>query len=251
MAQKYTILIVAALPVEIQELKRICKPYSIVGIKLRFLCSGVWNYKTLLSLQNFVLSEKPDFILNIGVCGVANATMDMDIFQVVRIKNISNMREALPPVYVDAYPLRSIACSETIIIHSSGMIGEEYVDMESYAVDMVSKKHSIAHMILKIPFDVVGTQSRSVSKTDIIDHIAKYDYSKTLIEIQSWCQKNIEELPDWQYYKKHFWLSVTETENFRKSYYKLRAFHYDFYDFFSENKHLSKKQFFQKVEEIS
>lgn len=251
MAQKHTILIVAALPVEIQELKRICKSYRVAGVKLKFLCSWVWNYKTLLSLQEYIISQKPDFILNIGICGIANATVDTDIFQVARIKNLSNMRELIPPVYVDLYPLRSISCSETIVTDASQMEHELYVDMESYSIDMVSKKYSIAHTLIKIPFDIVGTESKNVSKADIVDYIGKYDYSEILKKIQIWCEKNIRELPDWQYYKKYFWLSVTETENFKKCYYKIRAFDYDFYDFFSKNKHLSKKEFFQKVEKIS
>ncbi len=249
--QKYHILVVAALPIEMKTLKRIFKSYSIAEVSFSFLRTWVWNYQTLYELQRYLWNNSVDFILNIGVCGKNSHETSPHMFHVSRIKNFSNNRESLPHQYIPYENLQSIGCSEKIITDSSDMWEESYVDMESYAIDFIAKKYSLAYSIFKIPFDTVWATSISVVTQEIAKTIDSQEYLSIIHDIRDWCKDNRQEIPDWEKYKQHFWFTFTQTEILKKWYYKFRAYGKDFDSFFHEHQHIPKKDFLEKMQQAT
>ncbi len=170
------ILFVCALPIELhsckkefQKVKQVLKEKK-SSIKVSFLLSWVGNYATLFELQNYISQREVDFIINLWVCGIQNTTKDWvipSVVQVYRIKNVANQRESIVPIYFEFAPLISIASSEKTITTNEEMCGEQFVDMESYAIDFIATKTKIPCMILKIPFDFVSAESKRIDVSQI------------------------------------------------------------------------------------
>lgn len=246
--KNYSILITAALPIEMQALKKRFKQEKIIWAKFHFLSTGVGNYNAIYSLQEYLSRWKQvDFILNIGVCGKRDESISHMPFQVYRIKNFANQKESVVPIYINIWNLQSIWSSEKVIVSSESMQEEEYVDMESYGIDFISKKYKIPYSIIKFPFDIVSSESLQVNKSDISELLGDFDYAQLGDKIVTWCNRNIWENAQWEKYNKHFWFTVAESEIFKKQYHKLWAFWIDFEVFFAENKDLHKKAFLEKI----
>jgi hypothetical protein len=56
----------------------------------------------------------------------------LDFFQVYRIKNFSNNRELITPIYINLLKFESILSSDKIITDKNEMKDENFVDMESF-----------------------------------------------------------------------------------------------------------------------
>jgi len=250
---KKNILIVCALWVEMKAVKQQIKKLQIPDISVSFFVTGVGNYNTLYQLQEYITQNgKPDFICNIGVCWKISPETESNIFQVYRIFNLANQRESLVPLYCNIFPLKSIASSEQVITDISGMQGEEYVDMESYGVDMLAKKQMIPHLILKQPLDSVSGESKNIALWEITDTLEQIDYTYILTSITQFLEKNYTPEPeiDFEFYKNHFWFTVSEQLIFIKNYHKLTAFWKDFEEFFKENRGVGKKEFLERIESV-
>jgi len=247
----HRILITSALPVEQKILKKLVSAFSFQGITLDFLMLGVGNYQAIFALQEYFLTkEKPDFCLNIGVCGKREKNTPDDIFQVYRIFHLARQKETLCPVYQKILPLKSIASSEKIITSPEELEIEEYVDMESYGVDFICSKYNVPSLIFKIPFDTVSKESKNVALQDIEKRLETFPAEKVLSGISSWCEKNSKEEVDFTPYFSHYHFTHSEKLHLKKMYYKLQTYKLDFEKVFEEKKHLGKKEFLQYMRDL-
>lgn len=116
------ILFTIALPIEAKTIKQEIKNLNLKWIKIDFLITWVWVLNTIYSIKDYIeKNAKPDFIVNIWVCWKTESESE-DFFQVYRIKNLSNNKEVICPVYIDFLELHSIACSDKIITDKSELI---------------------------------------------------------------------------------------------------------------------------------
>lgn len=244
-----TVLFVAGLPAEINSIKKEVKKLSLVWIKTKFFLTWVWNYKTLYNLKNHIdsLTEKPDFIVNMWLCWKTK-NANTDIFQVYRILWAANNRELLCPIYIDFLTKQSILSSEKIITSEDNMLWEKYVDMESYAVDIIGTEEKIPYVILKKPFDTVSADSKKIDVKKFEDCLSDIDYEKLLQTIQKFLEKN----HDKQVYLREDFLEQTlefysftfsEKEIWKKWYAKFVSFWWDYKKFLEKNSSLTKKEF--------
>lgn len=245
--KNYTILVIAALPVEIKEIKNICKSLGVSWISLKFLHTGVGNYNTIFEVQKYLQNHDVDFMVNIWVCGKKSDQVSDSVFQVYRIKHLHNSKESLCPLYITTGDLCSIGCSEKVVTDQVSLGEENYVDMESYGIDFIAKRYKIAHTIIKFPFDVVSEASKQVDIELLKTLLRNYNYTQLFENIRSWCHTNIQETPDWDSYKVQFGLSVAQLEIFKRHYNKLIAFWKDPKAFLEQEKHTPKKILLQKM----
>ena len=244
-----TVLFVCALPIELNIIKSEIKNINLRGLKVKFLLSWVWNYNTIFSLKNYIdTNSKPDFIVNIWVCWVSSLKEDLDFFQVYRVKNSSNLKEFLIPIYFNILDLKSILSSDTVITNNKYLIWENYVDMESYGICFVTDKDSIPLIIIKKPFDVISEASKNVNKKDLWESLRNLDYNLLLEKISSFLNNSKgKNSTDLWFYKEYFRFTFSQNEIFKKNYNKFIAFWKDFSLFFKKNKNLPKKEFLKKM----
>lgn len=248
--KRYTILIIAALPVETKAIQSVCKR-KFSGITCKFLTCWVGNYNAIFETTTYLQTHQDiDFILNVWVCGKKDNTSSDEMFQVYRIKHLFSLKESLCPLYIDIWNLQSIGSSEKVITSPDDMWEEIYVDMESYGIDYVSKKMRLPYAIIKFPFDSVSPESHKVDTDSIKQLLESYDYESLFSRVYTWCQKNIASQPHWEVYKKQFWFSVAQMHIFQKQYRKLQAFWVDPISFIEKNKDVDRDTFLQKIIEV-
>lgn len=238
---KKIVLFVSALKQEMDIIKKEIGKYESKKIGYKFLLTGSWNYNVLYELTNYLNKQKIDFIVNIWVCWKI-IDNNSNFIQVYRIKELSNQRESLVPIYFTLGELASIASSNKIITNWEQILGENYVDMESYAIDFISSKEKIGCAIFKVPFDTIGVKSKEVSITDLQKSLEAFPYESLIIALEKYFDEKEEEY-DFSKIKEHFWLTFSEVEIVKKEYYKMKAFSWDFEKFYKKNKHLEKKEF--------
>lgn len=156
------ILICAATWLEMKTIKNNIKNLHIPHLSVSFLTTGIWNYETLFSLTNYILTHKeksPDLILNIWVCGYI--WEKKDLIQVSRIINASTRKESIVPIPHLIAPVGMCLCSEIPIYES--ILNEEnhIVDMESFAIDYVGQKFQIPRILLKVPVDKIWEETKN------------------------------------------------------------------------------------------
>nr|MDD3720302.1 hypothetical protein [Candidatus Gracilibacteria bacterium] len=242
------ILFVVALPLELKIIKQEIKKLEIRELQVDFLLSGVGNYNTIYNLKEYIeRSGKPDFIVNLGVCGKIEK-ITHDFIQVYRIKNLSDNKEKICPVYIDFGDLESITSSEEIVSENNKLLDEKYVDMESFGVDFIASKEKIPYIILKIPFDEVGVKSKQVDLKKLEESFLTFPYKELFDKIQNYLERNIKEVEkDLSFYKKYFKLTFSEYEILKRNYNKFLAYGLSFEDFFENNKDLTKEKFIDEI----
>ena len=216
------ILFTVALSDELKIIKKEVKALKL-PFKVDFLLTWVWVENTIYSLKDYIQKkEKPEFIINIWVCGKINDDF-LDFFQVYRIKNYLD-KESICPIYIKNSPLKSIFCSNKIITDKNEM-KENFVDMESFWIDFIADKEKIPYIIIKKPFDLVSKDSKKIDLKDLKNNLKWFDYKKLLWEINNflWKKENnfdkkINDL------KEKYRLTFSETELLRKYINKCIAF---------------------------
>jgi len=158
------ILFVCSLPPEKKALQNIFS--SIPKQKYDILLTGVWVYQTIYSITKYLSTHTPEIIINVGICW-RQEHISTDWVQIYRVKHLGNRKEALCPVYIDAFPLASIWCSDTIITSTADMQEETLVDMESFGVHFVCQREKIPFLMCKKPFDIVSPESKKIDITSI------------------------------------------------------------------------------------
>ena len=248
-----TVLFVAALPAELNSIKKEVKKLSLTFLSAKFFLSWVGNYKTLYNLKHYLdnAKEKPDFIINIWLCW-RSKTAQTDIFQVYRILWAANWRELLSPIYVDFRKKYSILSSEKVITWQDQMLWEDYVDMESYAIDYIATEEKIPYIILKKPFDIVSNTSKKIDISQFQDCLSDIEYQDLLKTIQKFLEKNhdVERQKKDTYLGetlKYFQFTFSEKEIWKKWYAKLIANKWSYKSFLKENTDIDKKDFLNKL----
>lgn len=240
------ILFTIALPIEAKTIKQEIKNLNLKWIKIDFLITWVWVLNTIYSIKDYIeKNTKPDFIVNIWVCWKTENESD-DFFQVYRIKNLSNNKEVICPVYIDFLELNSIACSDKIITDKNSLLEETFVDMESFWIDFIADKEKIPYIIIKKPFDLISKDSLKVDKNDLEKVLVWFDYIKLFSEIEKFIlslgnKNDFEE--DIKYLKELFKLTFSQTEILKKYFYKQKALNKDIIDL----KSLEKKDFLKEI----
>lgn len=244
--KKYNILLACALSQELKTIKSIIKDLNFHKLKIDFIQTWVGNYNTIYSLKDYLSKNNADFIVNIWVCGKASSDLKNDFFQVARIKNSSNFKESLPPIFFKFLDLKSILSSEKVITSNDEMLWEDYVDMESFAIDFIASKEKIPTIILKKPFDFVSLDSKKVDIEAMQNSLKDLNYNSLLENISSYLEKNKKNEENYDFYKEHFSFTFQEFEIFKKLVNRYESIHKkDFTDFVEKNKHLSKKEFLE------
>lgn len=241
------VLIITALPQELKWVKD-----SIIkskNLSIDFLQTWVWNLNIVYSLKDYIFNKwKPDFIINIGVCWCKNDKYK-DFFQVYKIKNLSNNREVIVPVYIEYLDLKWIYCSDKIITSKDELIEEDFVDMESYWIDFICDKEKIPYILIKKTFDIVSEKSKKVDLEEIKNSFKDLDYDKLFLLIEEFFNKEI-----WLNYeneiallKEKFRLTFSETNILKNYINKKISFWENFLDIYNYLIWLDKKEFLEEI----
>ncbi|MDD3262433.1 MAG: hypothetical protein PHR61_01180 [Candidatus Absconditabacteria bacterium] len=164
------ILICAATGGEMKIIKNNIKNLNIIGLSVSFLTTGIGNYETMFSLTNYILTnkeEKPDLILNIGVCGYIGKRINL--VQVARIINSSTRKESIVPMVKIIAPVSTCFCSEIPVYEKKLDEENHIVDMESWAIDYVAQKFQIPRILIKVPVDQVGDETKNFDREKALE----------------------------------------------------------------------------------
>ena len=189
--------------------------------------------------------------VNVWLCGKSPLAPN-DYFQVYRVHWAANNREFLCPIYIDFLKKQSVLSSEKIVQHEDHLQWEQYVDMESYAIDLIATEERIPYIIIKKPFDIVSEQSKKIDPQLFEDCLLDCDYKKLLELIQEHLERNHdykEEHRQWALEEtmKIYKFTFSEKEIWKKWYAKLIAFGWGYEEFLMKNTHLKKKEFLKTI----
>jgi hypothetical protein len=184
------ILFTASLPNELKIIKEEIKNLNLKWIKINFLLTWVWALNTIYSIKDYISkNNKPAFIVNLWICWKIDNNFN-DFFQVYRITNLSNNKEAICPIYVKNSELKSIACSDSVITDKNELFKEEFVDMESFWIDFICSKEKIPYIIIKKPFDIVWIKSKNVNLKELENTLKWFNYIELINKIQNFLNKS-------------------------------------------------------------
>ncbi len=220
------ILFTIALPIEAKIIKQEIKNLSLKWVETDILITWVWILNSLYAIKNYIQEgNKPDFIVNIWVCGKKDEK-ENNFFQVYRIKNISNQKETLCPIYIKNLSLKSIACSDKIITNINEIWDENFVDMESFWIDFICDKEKIPYIIIKKPFDLISQESLRIDKIELEKCLLWFNYQTLIDQIQDFLTINKKEDFEIIIYKlkQNYRLTFSETEILKKYINKQLAF---------------------------
>ena len=244
------ILIVSALPAELKEVKQAIKKLNFKWLKFSFFSSGMGNYNMIFALTTYLEEHKDiDFVVNIGVCGWSPHPSPLlweerecnDFIQVWRIKNIANDRELIVPVFFEFEKIKSIACSEKIVYDERILWEENFVDMESYGFEFVCDKFNLPRIILKVPVDKIGEETKNFdfekAKKVLRENI---DYERLCVNIERFLNNKNKPHPSpllWRRGDILEKISFTESQKiiFERLYNKYEVLVWDDFDEYLEN----------------
>lgn len=206
----------------------------------------MWNVNTTLHLTEKLSSEKYDFILNYGVCGYKHERADY--IQIVRSVYFPTGKEILTPVFFQFAPLASILCSEVPIDSAELLWDENYVDMESYAVEKVCEHFRIPRLILKVPIDKIGEETRNFDIPKAIELLETHIVFSLLMKKIETYLSSLPKETNMETYYNHYKFTVSEKillQKYMQKYESLSDTPFDI--FFWEHKNTRKKQFMQEL----
>lgn len=184
------ILIVCALERELRIAKTYYKNHKPENIQADFLCTGIWNIHTTLTLTQKLTEKKYDFLINYWVCGYKDTKQD--IIQVLRSVYAPTGKEILSPLFFEFAPPISIYCSETPVYDATLIWEENYVDMESFAIEKVCEHFRVPRIILKVPCDKVGGETHNFDISYAQEVLSKnIDFEKLFMQVSQY----LESLP--------------------------------------------------------
>ncbi len=241
------VLITAATPPELKTVKSEIKKLRFNKLDFDFLTTWIWNYETIFSLTKYLENNTPDFIINIWVCWYKEKKEDL--IQISRIYNLSLKKEILPPIFFTFSIPKSIASSEKIVYKWTKLWDENFVDMESYAIELISQKYQIPRIILKVPIDKIWEETKNFDYKKALELLQKNINYKELVEkIQKYLSEN-KQNSSIENYSSKFPFTFSEKIIFQKLYFKYKSLtQKNFKTFYEKNKDLNKKQFLTKLE---
>lgn len=243
------LLIVCAHSKELNSVKSKIKEIKQKNLKISFFSTWIWNYNVLLNLSRFLENNHFDFILNIWVCWYVNDYKK--VFQVSRIYNLSNNKELIVPSIINWYDLESIATSDNVVYDKNILLNESYVDMESYAIELVCDSFKIPRLLLKLPVDKVWIETKNFDYLKADNSLKNnIDYEELLLKLDNYLSSYEDEV-DFEYYFKNYNFTFSEKEIFKKYYYRYISLVWNnFDDYFRENLLENKKDFLKALEKF-
>ena len=195
------ILVVAALANELNRIKLWIKWADIrANIDIDYLCTGVWNYEVIYSLEEYLKQyPEPVFIFNIWLCWYWNST-DIELsnpIQIASIINIHSEKEIIIPPFLHLEPLRTCFSSESIVFKKPILNkeicttdDEMFFDMESRWIEFIATKHKFPCVILKVPFDLIWRETKALldnkqefeKKLDVLKWLPYKNYLQKIID---------------------------------------------------------------------
>lgn len=252
------ILITWAFSQELNPIKKEIKKLNLRDIKFSYLSTWKGNYNMILNLTRFLEQEEDfDFIINIWVCWYKESKIDL--LQVWRIKNLSNKKEIIIPHIIDFWKIESILSSENVIYNSDQLEDEKYVDMESYGFEKVCDSFNIPRIILKVPVDKVGGETKKFDFQKAERYLSEnIDYKDLFKKIIDYLDKHKIKNKDLSKYNNYFNFSFTQKVIFEKLFNKFEVLTWDdfeeyFYKYIRgleemENSKLEAKKFLENLE---
>lgn len=84
------------------------------------------------------------------------------------------------------YPLGNIVSSEIIVSDPKGLVND-YCDMESFGVDMICQKWQIPRILLKVPVDRIGEETKHFDREKALMMLSnQIDYRGVVEKIAAW-----------------------------------------------------------------
>lgn len=244
------ILFVAATSHELKVVKSLAGQHKNPSIEYSFLSTGISNIAATYSLWTYLTEHVDvDFVCNIGICGYL--TEHPPVVQVARTLLVSSGRECIVPTFFQFAPLVAIESHDMSVLDSD-IPTESYVDMESYGIAYVCERQQIPHLILKVPYDQIGSAAtREFDVATAMHHLEENIDYPALIDAILWYLARIPEKQDWSDVREYFRLTFTEFENLKKDIARYEALtKKGFRSFFEEQKHLPKKEFLMQLHTI-
>jgi len=137
--------------------------------------------------------------------------------QIIRSVNAQTGKEIMVPVFFEHAPLVSILCSETPVY---SLADEPYVDMESYSIEQVCESHRVPRVILKVPIDKVGEETKDFDKNAALQTLKEnIDMPKLIFEIKTYLSSLPKEYNIDQYIS-HYQLTFSENIIFQRYFHK-------------------------------
>jgi len=239
------ILIVAALSKELRVAKNHFKLTAYKDVTVSFIESGIWTHKTILRLTRELSSSRYDCIINIWVCWYTES--QLKCIQVVRSVHNASQKEILTPVFFQFAPLTSILCSDTVIDSPELLEDLEYVDMESYAIEMVCEEFKIPRILLKVPVDKLWEETRNFNYSHALDLLEKNIDFKSLMNDVIQYLDSLPRKQNYDIYLDHYALTFSEKIIMQKYIAAYESLLWNFHSFFQENKALKKDVFLKKL----
>lgn len=235
------ILIVWALSKELNVIKDKLKN-SKRNFQINYLISWMWIYETVFSLTKYLENNsKPDFIINIWICWYKENKLDY--IQIWRIIKQETWKELIVPIFVDFGNIETITSSEKII-DNPNLLEENYIDMESRAIEFVANKYKIPRLIIKVPADKIWDETKNFDyKKALINLAENINYKHLLEKICSYLY-SIPKSDNYEYLKEKYRFSYQEFEILKQKISKYETLSNKlFIDFYNKNHILNKKDF--------
>lgn len=244
------ILFVAATHKELKTAKEHYSSLRVSGIQYDFFCCGIGNINTSISLSQQLSQKQYDFIVNFWVCGYKDTAEKC--IQISRSVYAPNQKEIIIPTLFHFAKLSSIYCSETVVYDATLLWDENYCDMESYAIEKVCEQFKVPRIILKVPIDQIGEETRNFNYDAATQTLKKNINFSLLIEnIQTYLETIENPKDEIEVFAAHYPLTFSENILFEKYYFRYEALlEKKFSVFFEKYKHLSKKDFFQTLSDV-
>lgn len=242
--KKMQILIIGALSNELKVIKEELKN-SKKNYQINYLVSWIWIYETIFSLTKYLENKpKPDFIINIWICGYKENKPNF--IQVWRIINLHTLKELLVPIYINFWNIESINCSENIV-NDPNFLSENYVDMESWAIEFVVNKYRIPRIILKVPIDKIWTETNNFDYKEALNKLKNnIKYKDILEKIFNYLQ-DIPKANNFNYLEERYKFSYQELLILKQKISKYETLTNKlFIDFYNKNNILKKEDFLQE-----
>ena len=197
------ILVIAATPGEMKAIREWIKSADLKEkLDIDYLCSGIWNYETIFSLENYLAQNtEPVFIRNIWICGYWNSNNEKksEPIQIASVINIHTEKEMIISPFLQIAPLKNCFSSENVVLDKPEfkkeiwpMDNEYYFDMESRWIELVASKYKFPRLILKVPFDFIWEED-SINKGEFKENMSKIfellnnlPYHDYLLKILKW-----------------------------------------------------------------
>jgi hypothetical protein len=244
------ILIVCALGVELKIVKKHFIENRPAHMQVDFLQVWMGNLKSSLMLTEALSQKSYDFVLNIWVCGYREKRESC--IQIVRSVYAPTQKEILVPVFFEFAKLESILCSEIPVYKEEKLLWENYVDMESHALEMVCEHFHIPRLLLKVPVDKIGEETKNFD-TQLAEKLLRehIDYTKLSENISSYLL-SLPAKTSHESYKQHYSFTASEEILLEKYIAKYESLSQkDFSPFFQKQKHLAKKDFLRTLEDTN